>query len=374
MKPNNANPKILLLHDNELVDVRGLLSDLAIKVIERPGKLTDVDLRTKWDLIIASQKRISDFEKSAKVRNATRIAVIDNDSRTLRSMLRRLGVEYVVARPVHATALRLLVLHCVYRGPERRRLSRVSVGAKVQVRVGLFRKDVILADLSLHGCRLVCEKPIKAGTKIKLMVPPEMAAGKAFSLPVRALRSGAAADSGQGYVMAGAFHSLTPALGQRLRKVFEAYRNGPARLSGATIDMVSQPGSDEPPERRTAPRKDYEKHVVTVTDEATRVLLCRDISIGGMRVEPNDSLVPGDDLLVAIHIRSRAEPLVVNTRVSRDDGEKGLILEFYDLSKESEVYLNKMVHLLPMLGVKDAGKNGDQPGMIISEIIQRRAS
>ncbi|MBW2294348.1 MAG: hypothetical protein JRG94_18860, partial [Deltaproteobacteria bacterium] len=92
MKPNNANPKILLLHDNELVDVRGLLSDLAIKVIERPGKLTDVDLRTKWDLIIASQKRISDFEKSAKVRNATRIAVIDNDSRTLRSMLRRLGV------------------------------------------------------------------------------------------------------------------------------------------------------------------------------------------------------------------------------------------------------------------------------------------
>ncbi len=375
MKPNNANPKILLLHDNELVDVRGLLNDLAIKVVERSGSLTDVDLRTKWDLIIASQKRISAFEKGAKIRKATRIAVIDNDSRTLRSMLRRLGVDYVVARPVHAAALRLLVLHCVYRGPERRRLTRVSVGAKVQVRVGLFRKDVILADLSLHGCRLVCEKPIKAGTKIKLTIPPEMAVGKGFSLPVRALRTAAAADPGQGYVVAGAFHSLTPALGQRLRKVFEAYRNGPARLSGATIDMVSQlPDSGEPPERRTAPRKGYEKHVVTVTDEATRVLLCRDISIGGMRVEPNDSLVPGDDLIVAIHIRSRAEPLVVNTRVSRDDGEKGLVLEFHDLSNESEVYLNKMVHLLPMLGVKAAGQDANQPGMLISEIVERRAS
>ena len=130
MKPNNANPKILLLHDNELVDVRGLLNDLAIKVVERSGSLTDVDLRTKWDLIIASQKRISALEKGAKIRKATRIAVIDNDSRTLRSMLRRLGVDYVVARPVHAAALRLLVLHCVYRGPERRRLTRVSVGAK----------------------------------------------------------------------------------------------------------------------------------------------------------------------------------------------------------------------------------------------------
>jgi hypothetical protein len=93
-----------------------------------------------------------------------------------------------------------------------------------------------------------------------------------------------------------------------------------------------------------------------------------------MRVEPNDTLVPGDNLMVAIHIRSRAEPLVVNTRVIRDDGEKGLVLEFYDLSNETEVYLNKMVHLLPMLGVKSAGENGEQPGMIVSEIIQRHAS
>jgi len=369
-----AAPQILLLHEEELVDVRGLLSDLAIKVVERSGKLTDVDLRTKWDLIIASQKRISSFEKSARVRNATRIAVIDNDSRTLRSMLRRLGVEYVVARPVHAAALRLLILHCVYRGPERRRLSRVSVGAKVQSRVGLFRKDVILADLSLHGCRLVCEKPIKAGTKFKLTIPPEMATGKGLTLPVRSLRTAASTDHGQGHIVAGAFHSLPPALGKRLRKLFEGYRNGPARLSGETGSMIEQPDSGEPPERRTAPRKDYDKHVVTVTDEATRVLLCRDISIGGMRVEPNDSLVPGDNLLVAIHIRSRAEPLVVNTRVIRDDGKKGLVLEFYDLSNESEVYLNKMVHLLPMLGVKTAGENGQQPGMIVSEIIQRHAS
>jgi hypothetical protein len=277
VKAIKAKPKILLLHDDELADVRGLLSDLATSVVERSGKLTDVDLRTKWDLIIASQKRINALEKSARVRNATRIAVVDNDSRTLRSMLRRLGVEYVVARPVHAAALRLLVLHCVYRGPERRQRLRVSVGAKVQVRVGLFRKDIILADLSLHGCRLVCEKPIKAGAKFKLMIPPEMGNGKSFSIPVRALRTAQSTDQGQGHIVAGAFHSLSPVLGQRLRKVFEAYKSGPARLADATVDLVSLPESGEPPERRTAPRKDYDKHVVTVTDEATRVLLCRDI-------------------------------------------------------------------------------------------------
>ena len=176
------------------------------------------------------------------MRNATRIAVIDNDSRTLRSMLRRLGIEYVVARPVHAAALRLLVLHCIYRGPERRRLSRVSVGAKVQARVGLFRRDVILADLSLHGCRLVCEKPIKAGTKLKLAIPAEMAGGKGFTLPVRSLRTASSTDHGQGHIVAGAFHSLTPALGKRLRKLFEAYLHRPPRASGANLGVVIQNG------------------------------------------------------------------------------------------------------------------------------------
>jgi hypothetical protein len=60
--------------------------------------------------------------------------------------------------------------------------------------------------------------------------------------------------------------------------------------------------------------------------------------------------------------------------VSRDDGKNGLVLTFHDLSRENDEYLTKMVHLLPMLGVKTAGNDGDGPNMIVSEIIQRRAS
>ena len=40
-------------------------------------------------------------------------------------MMRRQGVNFIVARPVHAAAMRLLVLHCIYRGPERRKQGRV---------------------------------------------------------------------------------------------------------------------------------------------------------------------------------------------------------------------------------------------------------
>jgi hypothetical protein len=175
-----------------------------------------------------------------------------------------------------------------------------------------------------------------------------------------------------------AFQGLKPAQGKQLRKVFENYRNGPARLEGVNTPPPAVAAVDAGPqaqvERRAAPRVQYEKHIVTVDEEATRVLLCRDISIGGMRVNPNDTLVPGDELLVAVHIRSRAEPLIVNTRVTRDDGDEGLILEFYDLSKESAEYLEKMVNLLPILGVKNVSEDGQEDGLSISEIVERRAS
>jgi hypothetical protein len=377
VNPDNSEAKILLLHDDELRDVRSLLASLSIAFVERNGDPTDVDKRTAWDLIIASQKRVSCFEDNEQAQKTRRIAVVESDSRTLRSMLKRLGVDYVVARPVHAAALRLLVLHCVYQGPERRRLSRVSVGAKIQQRSGLMKHDAILADISLHGCRLVCDRPVKAGSKMKLFFPPEMGSGRGFVLTARVLRTAPATPPTTGHIVAGAFQNLKPAQGQRLRRVFESYKNGPAKLMGPDADLMGQSQAEtetKPSERRAQPRMEYEKHIVTVNEDATRVLLCRDISIGGMRVEPNETLVPGDDMLVAVHIRSRSEPLVVNARVARDDGKEGLVLVFHDLSKDSEEYLEKMVNLLPMLGVKDASDDENGPGLIISEIVERRAS
>ena len=54
------------------------------------------------------------------------------DSKTLRRRLRDAGTDLIVRRPVHPAALRLLILHSLYRGPEKRRTNRVSVGATIQ--------------------------------------------------------------------------------------------------------------------------------------------------------------------------------------------------------------------------------------------------
>ena len=375
----HTHPKILLLHDDELEDIRTLLREFSIPFVERSGDPTEVDRHTEWELIISSQKRLNAFEDSETIQNARRIAVIDNDSRTLRSNASSHGVDFVVPRPVHSAALRLLILHCIYRGPERRRQGRVSAGTKIQVRAGLLWRDALLADLSLQGARLVCDKPVKPGAKMKLFFPSEMGNTKGFNLSARSLRTSVATDSSQGHIVAVEFQELSPAQGQLLRKVFETFENGPARLEGAQGDVAVSPvaSSSEPEERterRAAPRVEYEKHVVTINDEATRVMLCRDISMGGMRVNPNDTLVPGDELLVAVYIRSRAEPLVVNARVTRDDGDAGLVLEFHDLSKASADYLQKMINVLPILGVKNISNPGNEGGLTISEIVARRAS
>ncbi|MCH7600271.1 MAG: PilZ domain-containing protein [Myxococcales bacterium] len=377
MDLDDSAPRILLLHDKELSDIRNLLEGLGFAFVERMGGPIDVDYRTRWDLIVSSQKRLSFFTSEEIEQDTRRIAIIDNDSRTLRAMLQRVGVDYIVARPVHAAAIRLLVLHCIYKGPERRRQTRVTVGAKIQLRSGLFKRDALLADISLHGCRLICDKPIKAGIKLKLYFPAEMGGGKGFMIPGQAIRTAKAGDGIKGHVVAGSFRGLSPAQGKLLRKLFESYKNGPARLQPADSGAGLKPPaveSKQPTERRTAPRKEFEKHVVTVDDEATRVLLCRDISVGGMRVEPNDSLVPGDDLLVAVHIGARSEPMVVNARVTRDDGEEGLVLSFYDISRECENYLNKMVGRLPDLANSDDADGSTKQNVIVSEIVERRAS
>ncbi len=372
-----TNAKVLLVHDDDLADVRHLLADIGIDFVERDGTPTEIDQRTGWDLIITNQRRMESTREDEATLKSRRIVVVDSDSRTMRSMMRRQGVDFIVARPVHAAAMRLLVLHCIYRGPERRKQGRVSVGAEVQVKSGLFRRDAILADLSLHGFRLVSDRAIRAGSKVKLVVPQEIAYGKSFTLPGRILRGSASAQEGSGFVIAGAFHDLKPVQGKRLRKIYENYQGGPAKLTSSRDDLLQAPDgdADAPGERRTEPRGEYEGHVVAIDDEATRVLFCQDISIGGMRVQPNETLVPGDEVKIAVHVRSRAEPLIVTARVTRDDGEAGLVLEYFDLSEGSEAYLRKMVNLLPIMGVKAESKGGGdgQPNLIVSEIIERRA-
>jgi hypothetical protein len=367
-----------LLHDGELGQVRELLRDLGAAFVERLGDPVDVDRRTEWDLIIANQQRISGLRMKASGPKPTRIAIVDSDSRTLRAMLRRYGIDYVVARPVHAAALRLLLLHCLYRGPEKRRQARVSIGAPVQCRSGLLRRfSAILTDLSQHGCRLAASEPVSPGKRVRISAQVLAPDGKPLNLWAGVLRCSSKAQDGGEYAVAMKFEKLSPKVAERVRKTLELYARGPAKLEHA---IVAPPGDSQDAatqdwgEQRTSPRHEYGKRVVALGEEAARVLVCRDISLGGMRVEPNPSLATGDALKLAIHVSSRGEPLVVDARVEHDDNERGLVIGFGKLGSESERYLRQLLSNLPVLEAGGGEGERRDAGLVVSEIIDRRAN
>jgi hypothetical protein len=68
--------------------------------------------------------------------------------------------------------------------------------------------------------------------------------------------------------------------------------------------------------------------VTALIGDETRVLLGRDLSRAGVRVEPAAGLTVGRALRVAIYGAARTEPVVVPAVVTRDDGEQGLLLRF----------------------------------------------
>jgi hypothetical protein len=390
-----ATPTSLLVHDGELADVCELMGRLGLEFSERRGSPKPEDEARSWDLVVSTPRRLLELEVGATGSQPVRIAILDKDSKTLRSMLQRAGIDLIVRRPVHPVALRLLILHSLYRGPEKRRAPRVSVGAPVRYRAGLRRRSGIMADLSPTGCALLSTHPLERGQSLNLSIPAEMAGGKGFRLTGTVIRTG---DSGVPGVAASAiaFPKLPPKARDQLRSTVAAHTSGPAVLpEGKALAPLSSmaeatPGPEaEAPEatrthlegkaletggreRRRTPRRQYDQHVIALGVEAARVLIGCDISRGGMRVDPHPDVSVGDELQIALHVRAREKPLVVRARVTRDDGEQGLVLQFCDLSQSSQAYLRRMVNFLPILALREDGEEG--AGIIISEILEHRAA
>ena len=374
MAPSSFSPRSLVLHDGELADVCALIAKLGVDHTEHRGRPDSEIAKIDWDLVVATPKRLLELALAPDVR-PTRIAILEKDSKTLGSMLQRAAIELIVRRPVHPEALRLLIVHSLYCGPEKRQSRRVSIGASVRIRTGLRRRPAILAELSVNGCRLLCDEPIAEGKRVRVSIPAGFARGKGLTLSGRVMRSDWGAS---GASIAVEFPTVSAKLAQRLKGTISAHTTGPAVFEGAVpAEAAAGPAVTSTAdhgftvlrrERRSTPRRDFSKQVVALGLEAARVLIGRDISQGGMRVEPHSEVSLGDDLQIALHLRAREEPLIVQARVARDDADDGLLLRFHDLSESAESYLRRMVNFLPIIAVSEGGEEG--AGIIVSEILE----
>ena len=84
-----------------------------------------------------------------------------------------------------------------------------------------------------------------------------------------------------------------------------------------------------------------------------------------MRVDPNPLLAVGMKLRLVVHAETRETPLILHAVVDRDDGERGLVLRFCDLSAELTRYLDYVIHALPLVIDDD-----DDEGCLITELLE----
>ena len=178
--------------------------------------------------------------------------------------------------------------------------------------------------------------------------------------------------------------SLTGAAIERLKR-FEWDGNGrelenvieralaTVETDGATTPRDTGSRTEAPPaeaarERRAAPRRALQRHFVAMAEEATWVVIGRDISLGGMRIDPHPTLLIGDELSIAVHLRAREAPMVIQARVERDDGDRGLLLRFHDLPEAIAERLGRIVDVSPILAVDEAGEA--DLDVVVSEILE----
>ena len=384
-------PAVLVLDDGELDDIQQMLQEMSIPFARIRGGAIVQGTPPPRDLLVATPRRIGAVKEAVgdAIDPPIRVMVVNEDSNALRSQLRRSGFDYLVRRPVHAEALRLMLLHCAYKGEERRNEPRVAVGFDVSFRAGLVTRRATLADLSSRGCRLLARTRIERGKRVKVWIPDAIGAADPLVVAGRVVHV-ERAESGvsEGFRLGVAFESFDSDTRQALALIIEDHAHGPATLRGTSPDQrpqheASRPAAAPPPKpgppqvlrpvggpanRRRRARAAYSQTVPAFGDRALRVLVGRDLSVGGMRIQPQDEIELGDRLHLAIYGEAGSEPLLVWGQVGRSDGTRGLLIRFDPLDTASQERLERLVSSLPAVeSLHDS--EAEAMGTVLSEIV-----
>lgn len=385
-----ASPSVLLIDDGELDDVRVLLAQMGVEFVHYRGGQIPETVEPPRDLFVATSRRallVEDWPLDAK---PNKIAVVTEDSNTLRNLLRRNGFNLLIRRPVHPYALRLVLLRALYSGKERRMDPRLPIGHPIRYRTGLRSKQAWMADLSLRGCRLLLDDSPQAGSRLTLQIPSGVTDGRSLTLRGKVLRVSPAGSQSGGVRYAAAIHfeKLSMDAKRRIFRVLNDRVHGPVALeepvamdepveSEAAASTASHAQSPlaapaTPEDRRKHGRVAYPQEISIHGDEAQSVLMGRDLSMGGMSIEPHPSLSIDDTVEIALYGDASGDPFVVKARVVRREAGTTLGLEFIDLDPGLAARLDQLVSHLPAIEPLQDGES-DAMGSIVSRILHHES-
>ena len=375
-------PVVRIADDGELGDVRQLLDQLGVEWLradEEPERPTALLISTPQHVVGSRAGQAH----AAPV--AFRIVVADKMTRGLQREIERSRPDFLVSRPIHAAALRLLILHALYVGPERRASARLALSAAIRFRTGVFSRSAMLVELSRGGCRLVAERVPAQGENLTVILPREFTGGAPLALAGRVVGSDPAGGFEPGEEACSiAFEPLDNEKRRALRGLLARQSVGGTSLptrpdrqpvgvpDGAKSRKRAKKGGAkqaESSERRRSPRRAYARPVLASSSGAARVLIGRDLSSGGMRVAPDGDLIVGDELKLVVYGPAGSSPLLLRSVVLRDDGSDGCVLRFQDLSPEMVAELDSWTARLPHLAPATQGESSATHS-VVSEVVE----
>jgi c-di-GMP-binding flagellar brake protein YcgR len=420
MNDATAETSILLVDDGELDGVAELLESQGRDFMRLRGAAIPQEIPPPRDLLVVTPRRLGRVRRGSP-RDAApgyplRIIAVEEDSPAMRRRLRSAGAQLLVRLPSDDEIWRLLIARALYRGHERRRELRVNIGSPVDL--DTCESDALkalpqttLVDLSNRGCRLRTSKRFRVDEPIRFTIPAtaEDWDGEPSGLPLRGRVRRIVEQSGtNGQTVAITFD---PDLPQKIRtslaRLINLWASGPRSvaptnpstapsippcrlpsLPDLTLDDETDPpvqsrtpvgieidldqgtrrSQDLNGDRRNEIRGQFESTIVAESSDGPIVLLGRDLSPGGMRVESVGDLKMGDQFRLALHGPGPSDPIVVRAEVVREDGRDGFALAFLDLDERMTREIEKIVDCLPGVESLERSEFAGM-GAILSELI-----
>ena len=374
-------PPVLLEDDGELEEVRQALEALDIPYAESIGEPL-----AHAGLLISSARcalaRGEGVGVAAGAPERFQSVVVDKVTASLEREILRLRPDFLLERPVDPGSLRLLVLHALYGGPERRRSERAALCAVVRYRSRLLTRKATLVDLSQRGCRLLSRRTLQPGERLSVQLPRELTGHLELNLEGRVVAVEETQDGQRatsitfGPLDAASSHAVRYVMATRavgaapMRPHPDRRARGerpPARGERPPARGERPPGNGSAPpdsERRGLRRVRFHDPVQASGSGGSRVLVGRDLSVRGMRVAPDPALAVGDAFDLILHGPEERRH-TVRAVVERDDGAAGCWLRFAEEEGAAARALAAIVDCLPSLGDGSVAT----PNVVVSEVI-----
>lgn len=381
---------MVLVDDGELEDVRSLLDELEVSYTRLQGREVKRAFADAVLLLVTTFARALSLEGSKEPQatrdQAFRIAIGDKGPESEREALRRAGLDFLAYRPVDLSLLRLLLLCGLYRGEERRQTTRRPIGSAAPFgletrRAGSRGRDSVffqprrglLAEISAQGCRIVGgAATAEPGRRVWVELPGEVAGGGSARAYGRIVRVDwkLAEDSREEEASIGVrFEKLGRRALKHLQRLLAPVASKPHLAGAPTRPRSPEPPPAKPPPRRRerrAARVVYGGEIVAMND-GVNVLVGRDLSPEGMRVEKHPMLALGDRVRLSICVADEG-PVFVNASAVRDYGEAGVMLRFEAVEPSVRAKLDSLMRGLPEIESLGPRRDG---AILLTEIVPR---